>query len=34
MSDHDETLLRVEHLCQYFQNTRAVDDGAANNLNR
>ena len=26
MSEHQETLLRVEHLCQYFGFNRAVDD--------
>ena len=26
MADNDEVLLRVEHLCQYFKNNKAVDD--------
>ena len=26
MADQQEVLLRVEHLCQYFKNTKAVDD--------
>ena len=26
MQDNNETLLRVEHLCQYFGQNKAVDD--------